>query len=297
MQRIIGLLCAMSLWSTMAHACDGCGPSIGSGMGLLTDYKSNFVRLGYWYTGFEAAPKVGYTLSDRFHQISLAARYSLGKKVRLVGELPFRSHWRHSALEPTAQQRTGLGDARLLGYYVLYHRALSFNNDLYWELGGGFRLPTGYYDPNLHQRNLPEQFNLGMGSMGYLLQTNAVITVQQLGIVTNLSYQLNGLTAQGYHFGDNWTAQWTVFRAIPIQTVKLVPNFGVQLEQVMPDRYANGRTVPQTGGVGCFAAVALHLKTTTWSAGITAAIPLIEYYNQGNTQAVGRLSCQFSYLF
>lgn len=283
-------------WSPWAQACDVCGSS-GVGIGLLTDYKSNFVRLSYSYTSFEAAPQVGYRVSDRFHQANLSVRYGIGENIRLFADLPVASNWRYSALETAPQQQTGLGDAQILGYYVPYNRSLSAQNRLYWEIGGGFQFPIGTYDPDIHDRNLPENFNVGRGSMGYLVQTNAILTLQKWGIVANLRYQHNGPTPKGYRFGDNWRAQGTLFYEIPVKTVRLVPNLGIGIEHLLGDRYANGKMVSGTDAVGCFLSAAFNVKTTNWVAGILVALPAFNYYGQGNIQATGRLSCQFSYLF
>lgn len=289
------LLVAMT-WSQLAQACDVCGSS-GVGIGLLTDYKSNFVRLSYFYTSFEATPQVGYRVSDRFHQANLSVRYGIGDKVRLFADLPVQSNWRYSALEKTPQQQTGLGDAQLLGYYVPYNRSLGAQSNLYWEIGGGFSFPTGAYDPDLHDRNLPENFNTGRGSMGYLAQTNAILTIRQWGVVANLRYQHNGPTSKGYRFGDTWMAQGTVFYEVPVKNIQLVPNLGVGLEQMLGDQYANGKEVLGTKATGCFLSAAFNVKTANWVAGVVAALPIYQHYGQGDIQLMGRLSCQFSYLF
>lgn len=280
----------------LLRACDVCGSS-SVGIGLLTDYKRNFVRLSYFYTSFEAAPHIGYRVSDRFHQANLSVRYGLGNRVRLFADLPVRSNWRYSALDNNPKQQTGLGDGRLLGYYVIHNRALSFQNNLYWEIGGGFSFPTGQYDPDIHDRNLPENFNVGTGAMGYLVQTNAIVTIQQLGIVTSLNYQHNGPTPVGYRFGDLMSAQWTLFHEVPIKKIKLIPNLGIGVEHIFRDHYTNGKAVFDTGATGCFLTAALNLKTDTWLAGISASLPWIDYYGQGNIRATGRLSAQVSYLF
>lgn len=296
MKQIMGWLFIMMIGSQTAQACDVCGCS-GIGIGLLTDYKRNFVRLSYAYTGFEAAPQVGYRVADRFHQANLSVRYGIGEKIRLFADVPLQSNWRYSALEKHPQQQTGLGDAQILGYYVPYNRSLSAQNKFYWEIGGGFSFPTGAYDPNIHDRNLPENFNVGKGSMGYLFQTNAILTIRQLGIVANLKYRHNGPTPKGYRFGDNWSAQGTLFYEVPVKTIQLIPNINVVLEHMFGDAYANGKSVHGTDAVGCFISAAFNVKTTSWVAGIVASLPIFNHYGEGDIQATGRLSCQFSYLF
>ena len=290
------LLIALLAWSTTARACDVCGAA-GMGIGLLTDYKRNFVRLGYFYNAFEAAPSIGYQVSDRFHQGTLSVRFGIGDRVRLVGDLPLRSNWRYSALEEAPQQQTGLGDARILGYYVPFNRSIGAQHRLYWEVGGGFSLPTGLHDPDIHDRNLPENFNTGMGSMGYVLQTNVILTRQQWGLVANLTYQLNGPTARGYRFGNLGSAQLTGFREIPVKKVQLVPNVGFSLEHIGVDHYANGRVVSGTGGIGGFLTAAFNIKTNTWLAGVSASLPVFDNYGGGEIDATLRLGGQVSYLF
>jgi hypothetical protein len=62
----------------------------------------------------------------------------------------------------------------------------------YLEVGGGVSLPTRKYNAdNEFDENLPENFNVGKGSLGYTLQMNAISSYDKYGILTNANYQLN----------------------------------------------------------------------------------------------------------
>ncbi|MBK7477877.1 MAG: transporter [Haliscomenobacter sp.] len=63
------------------------------------------------------------------------------------------------------QSLGGFGDTRLsLSYALLDQKPLGKKATLYVEAGLGVKAPTGAYDENLLNKNLPENFNTGLGA-------------------------------------------------------------------------------------------------------------------------------------
>ena len=281
------------------YACDACGCSAnGPGIGLLTDYRNNFIRLGYFSTHFVSSPEHGNQNTDYFRQLDLAARFSLDPKGRwrMDLHLPYGMNLRHTKSETISLE--GLADVRInVNYALLNNSAPGTWGALYLEAGIGTSIPLGSYDPDIRQRNLPENFNTGRGAMGYLFQANGVWTYQKSGLVINNNYQLNSSTDNGYQFGSSYHTQATVFHELRKGSLAFVPNTGVGFESVAPDTYANNNTVPETGARGLFFAAGLNVKSGNAFSGIAWAYPFRQTYSNGIIEAKGRLSCHVTFIF
>ena len=65
-------------------ACDACGCSImGNPAGLLTQYKKNYLSLGWNRSGFNTAPGVGEGSVDVFHSFDISFQYYLASRWRV----------------------------------------------------------------------------------------------------------------------------------------------------------------------------------------------------------------------
>jgi len=287
------------LCHTSSYACDACGCSASNmGIGLLTDFRSNFIRLGYFDTRFNSSTEHEYITSDRFVQYDLSLRYAFGKakRMRLMAHLPYGVNIRNSEEEQLSEK--GVSDFRLnLNYVVLNNILLGNKFNLYLEAGGGLSLPSGKFDEQIHDRNLPENFNLGKGAIGYIFQINTVFSINKFGMVFSNNYQLNGRTKSDYHYGNQLNTQLNFFREVQVTNFKLIPNVGLGFEDIAKDNYANGKEVAGTGGNGIFLSSAINFKTKKWLAGCAYTIPLKENYSEGEVTAKARLAFQVSYIF
>jgi len=286
-------------WSTSLTACDVCGSGGGNiGIGLLTDYRSNLVRFSYANTRFNSVPEHGNLVSDKFVQYSLAFRYSLGKtkRFRLALQCPFAVNTRN--VEGKSLIEKGLSDIKLTtSYVVLNNLPIGSKSNIYLETGAGFNLPTGKYDEQLHDKDLPENFNVGKGNLGYIFQMNSILSIQKFGFVFSNNFQLNTATKSGYRFGNQFNSQLTAFKEVAIKNVKWIPNVGLGFDNTTSDNYSNKKEVPGTGGNGFFLSTSFNFKTEQWLAGFTYALPLVEQYAQGEVHAKGRIIGQVSLLF
>ncbi|MEM1320086.1 MAG: hypothetical protein AAGG75_07490 [Bacteroidota bacterium] len=299
MKRSLLLITLSFLLLPLSQACDACGCSIGGGgIGLMPAYKSNFIGLGWQMARFSGATDFASRLHDDFQVLELSARYHLNARLKLLFFQPYRINTRHF-IEGSTRSIQGLSDPRIMASYTLFRDvALGEQSSLFFELGAGLKLPVGKYDPNIHANDLPENFNIGNGSLGYLLQSNLVITIQKAGIVLATNYQHNSKSRSDYQFGHQLNNQLILFWEQSLgENLQLIPNAGLQAEWIGTDHYANGMEVHGTGGKGLFANAGINLKNDTWLFGISYSQPLHSNYSNGEVSAEGRLSCQLSYLF
>ncbi|MEN0003567.1 MAG: hypothetical protein AAF798_05465, partial [Bacteroidota bacterium] len=194
---------------------------------------------------------------------------------------------------------SGIGDTRIIGTYNLFRQKdLGSGIQLFAELGAGVKLPVGEYNPDIHDANLPENFNLGNGSWGFILQPNLVFTKGAWGLLLNGSYQHFLPTRTDYQFGHQLNGQLSVFwEKSTAKGYRFTPNLGLQQEHIWADAFANDRTVSGTGGTGTFASLGINIRKGQVLGGVNYAIPIIQDYSQGEVEAQQRLAIQFSYLF
>ncbi len=280
-------------------ACDVCGSSASNiGIGLLTDYRGNFVRATYFNTQFNSNSEHEYLVSDVFTRYDLSIRYSLGKSGRIkpMLTLPYGRNIRDIEEEQIIE--SGLSDIRLTtNYAILNHLEIDDELFIYWEAGGGISLPTGKFDDDILDRDLPENFNLGRGSLAYIFQSNTVLTYQNIGLVISNAFQWNDKTKTNYRFGHQYNLQSSFFWELDLREFKLIPNLGVAMERISPDNFANGREVSGTGGKGVFLSSGLNLRTKRWLAGFSYSTPMTEEYSDGEVNSKGRIISSVTFIF
>lgn len=98
-----------------------------------------------------------------------------------------------------------------MSYALLDQKPLGKKATLYVEAGLGVKAPTGAYDENLSDKNLPENFNTGLGAWGGIIQTNIGINLKNSGVALSGNLQSNWIPEGKYQFGDQWSGQAYAF--------------------------------------------------------------------------------------
>lgn len=295
-RSILLAMFGMFAW-TSAFACNACGCSIsGNGVGLLQSYRNNFVGIGWQMAHFQSAPEHGSISKDHFQTIEWSLRYHFSPKFKVLVFQPYRINVRE--FEGQRTSLTGISDTRIIGSYTfLNNTKLAENTQVFFEMGIGAKLPTGKYNADIHEDDLPENFNIGNGSWGAIVQANLVLSHQEMGLALSGFYQHLSPSFSDYQFGHQLSTQALFFVEKNIKNLLLMPNAGLSVEQLTSDTYKNGNTVHGTGGKGYFATAGLTIQLEEWRLGLSYAHPFSQDYAQGEVLATDRLSCQFSYIF
>ncbi len=298
MKKIILIL--ILLWTIVcptAEACDACGISSNNiGAGLLTNYRSNFLGFSWQQSVFTNANSEDNELKDDFQVVTLSARYHFTDRWKINLRLPYKHNVR--TLNNSTTKIHGLSDISVLGNYTLINgKSLFKKSMLYLEIGGGLKIPNGKYNSTITDRELPENFNIGNGSLGFIGNTNLVITKNQGGVVWRNSYQHNLKSNSGYRFGSQVNSQLLFFIEKKIKKINVVPNMGISGEWTSADQFANGNSAHGTGGKGAYIAGGLQVKFKTWLIGSTYQLPFVQQYADGEVMSKGQLSCRLSFLF
>lgn len=295
------MFCITLVCSSTIRACDACGCSANSfGIGLMTDYRMNQIRLGYFDTRFSSAAGHGHhSTSDVFTRMNLSFRYAFKAipKLRFMGDISYGHNYRKEHGDENSIK--GLSDTRLVvNYTILNNLAQNMKTAFYLEAGGGLSLPTGQYNAYITaDDNLPENFNIGKGALAYIFQMNAVVSHDNYGLLFNQNYQLNSISKEGYHYGNQYSSQLTAFYEYSIGNFAIIPNAGCLFEYVASDKYSTGNRVPETGGRGLYFISAINFKTDKWLAGLSYSIPVDQHYSNGAVEAGGKSAVYFSFLF
>lgn len=224
---ILGCILTVHMGS---KACDACGCIVSNNsVGLLTDYRNNFVRTTYAHAGFESNPQHGHSFSqDNFGRIEsqISFRPGILENVRLSLNLPYGINNRFA--EGTTSGIQGLGDVRLVSIYTLFKKSEECDGLAFFiEAGGGASIPTGKHHNNLKNQNLPDNFNIGIGALGLILQSNAVISKHNSGLSISNSIQWNARNRNDYRFGLQYASQVIAYHQIEYKSLKIVPGLGV----------------------------------------------------------------------
>ena len=282
----------------LVTACDACGCSImGQPAGLLSEYRKSFLSLGWSRSGFTAAPGVGEGSVDMFHTIDLTFRYFITDRLSAGLYQPFRINTR--SVGHTQQTNSGLSDTRLNVNYTFFKQDDAGRPwEIYLDLGAGFIIPTGKYDPHLHDHDLPENFNPGNGSFGASILQTSSVSYKSAGLVLKNNWTQFAETSTGYRFGSQWSGNLLIFMDLPLDSMSsILPMAGIQVESVDSDVYANGINVHGTGGHGVFFTPGCQVKFKDWLCTFQYALPLSADYSGGEVKADNRISIQLTHLF
>ncbi len=292
------MLGGMLFWAASILACDVCGCSAnGYGAGLLSAYRYNTISLRWYHSPFEQILEQGIPTKDVFQRIDVNLRYHLSG--RWIGNLVLPFQWNYREGPDRSLSLEGLGDTRFtLAYVVLDNILVGEKGQLYWELGTGVKAPTGKFDNDLYQADLPENFNIGNGSWASLWQTSLLYNWGKLGWVNNLAYQLNGRTKEDYHFGNQLSVSSMVFARQSVSpTAELIPFAGVFYEEIAQDLFYADNAAHGTGGSGYYLTAGLNAKYQDLLLGGSVFVPFQQNYADGEMEAKTRLTIDLTYAF
>lgn len=292
------LFTALLFVALPTQACDVCGCSVsGYGAGLLSAYRYNTIGWRWYESPFKQNLDQGIATEDNFQLLDVSLRYHLGTRWILGVNQAYQ--WNHRQGPDRSLTLDGIGDTRLMASYVLLDNILvGTKGQLYWELGSGVKLPTGSFNDDLYQDDLPENFNIGNGSWAYLLQTSLVYNYSKMGWVLNGSYQANGRTKDDYHFGNQFSLSTLIFARQSIgEKAELIPFLGLFHEQISSDKFYQDNGAHGTGGEGTFWTMGLNAKYLDYLLGVSYFQAFQQSYAEGEMEAKPRFSLELTYSF
>lgn len=281
----------ISLALLAAHvtmACDVCGCSLGgSYFGILPQFNKNFVGLRWSQARFHAymnhqsdylKPE---TSNDTYQKLELWGRYYVNKRIQLFAFIPYSFNSMKGTEQVVSSQ--GLGDITLIGNYLLLNTGEDKNKKFKhtWMAGAGVKLPTG--DSNLEDKGVlvNPNFQLGTGSLDFLLSTVYTLRYQKAGLSVESGYKINTRNRNDYVFGNQFHASSQIFYWQNAGMFAFLPNAGVYFEQAAKHRDG---TILQanTGGSSVQLTAGLETYVKGFTVGFTYKHPVNQHYNSDN---------------
>ena len=218
-------------------ACDVCGCKLGGlYFGILPQFNTHFIGLRYSHATFKASMNYNSEYledefsTDTYQRIDLMGRVSITEKLQINFLVPYmRNNMDGSHQKVTSD---GLGDPMVLVYFNPFNTGNEIVKD--WKhallVGGGVKLPVGEYEKEDNGEIINRNFQLGSGSLDYVLSANYTLRYQDWGINLESSYKINTANSRDYEFGNQANISGYLFNYLQTPQVSFLPYGGVFVE-------------------------------------------------------------------
>jgi hypothetical protein len=297
---ILSVLCGASV-----QACDVCGCALGGGyMGLLPEFDRNFVGLRWSQAKFNAYMNhhseyfQNEYSHDTYNKVELWGRFKLGKRFQMFAFVPYSYNDMNGSVQKVTTH--GLGDISLLGNFRVLrtmNEEARFQHS--WMVAGGVKLPTGKYDLQDNGMLVNPNFQLGTGSVDFILNTSYQVTRGKIGAYFETGYKINTRNKEDYLFGNQFYLSTNVLYTIKAGEFTFLPNAGLFYEHA--DQHKDGEVIiTNTGGNALFLSSGVETYYKKISFGVNYKSPLAQNYNSdsiADIEARGRWMLNVTYSF
>lgn len=303
-KRFFLLLLVIFASANDSQSCDICGCGAGNYyFGMMPQFNKNFVGIRYRFSSFQS--HIGLSASglfetkERFQSTEIWARYYPHPKIQLLAFIPYS--FNSQTDNTTTRYLDGLNDIVIMGNYNIFRTPQDtivrvFKHNLL--IGGGVKLPTGkhtYTETDLSQVANPN-FQLGTGSVDFLLNLAYTIRHKRFGLNADLTCKINTKNNQDYKFGNRVTSNVSLFYIQKIKKFGVMPHVGIYMENSMED-IRQKDTVIDTGGYFVSNTSGLELYYNRFSIGVNYQIPLKQVLANGHIKGEQRGGAHISYVF
>ena len=282
---------------TNLFACNICGCGLGGyHYGILPQFQKNFVGLRYDYRSYTSHMDESHTFdtsNEFFQNIELWGRFYPSKRIQVFAFVPYKINYRDEGSETLRLK--GLGDIRISANFNLINTYDSSNtivkNTLL--LGAGIKLPTGRFTEIRDGLTVNQNFQLGTGSVDYVINLIHTIRYKKLGLNTEAAYSFNTTNKDEYKFGNTITGNMSVFYIYNKNFLTLMPHTGMSYE-CNKDNSQFGIPYEDTGGWATLYQAGVDTFFKNVSLGITYSHPGKQDLFNGSVHAHDRYSVRIS---
>lgn len=282
------------------YACDICGCSAGDYfIGVFPEFRKHFIGARYTFRSFKSvmADDPSQYSRDFYQTVEIWGGLNIGKKWQALVFLPYNINRQQS--DDGVSHSSGIGDISVILQYHLLDKTSpgaggkTVSQQLW--IGGGLKIPSGKFSPDPNDI-IPEAANqAGTGSVDYLANAMYAIRFGNWGISTTANYKINS-KADGYRFGDRFSASAFVYRSFRSGTTVISPNAGLLVQHLAANKL-DGEKVPDSGGRAVMVAGGLETTFDKVSVGLNAQLPLAQNFSNDQTKARVRGMLHLTYSF
>jgi hypothetical protein len=283
--------------AAMDFDCDACGCSASGGsMGFSSMLNSNFIGLRYFKQSYSSRDGIFANspwIDENFNTLQIWTKIPITEKIQVSALVPYHFHDR--ALSTGTESIQGIGDVSVMATYTIYQTqkdSAVFAHKL--QLGGGVKIPTGKFEEANNTGTVNQSFQLGTGSLDYLLLTEYVIKKKNLGLNLMMNYNIKTENSKYYHFGNQLNYGSTLFYLLDVNSVTIVPQVGLAGEKYDSNKQ-HGEKLPDTSGDILFGKFGFEAGKDKFSIGVNAMLPINQNLANGNIEANYRWSVNLNY--
>jgi hypothetical protein len=286
-------LCVFLLLSKTSAACDICGGGVSNMNPYLFPHLSKpYFGISYFRHLYHTRTEEGTMNQEAYNALLFTAQYGVGKHIQLSAALPYQFNQLYTARG--TRNISGLGDVSLFGSYKLWeHMTTTIRQTV--TLGAGIKLPAGKYTPVGKSDTEEQNFQLGTGSVDYLLNATYRIALPKWVFAATTAYKYNNQNSDGYRFGDVWTSGLTAVYRKEGENLSLLPYVTLSEEHFMRD--ADQHILQNhSGGDVLLGGLGLDINTRKVAFGVNYQAPVSHNIAQGDIAAGSRFSARFSFM-
>ncbi|AWG20090.1 hypothetical protein FFWV33_00425 [Flavobacterium faecale] len=281
----------------MEDDCDACGCSAAGGsMGFSSMLNNNFVGVRYFYQSYTSKDGIfdnSPWIDENFHTTQIWARIPITPKIQLTALVPYQDHTRN--LTSGVANISGLGDITLMATYTVLETmadSTSISNRI--QLGGGVKLPTGKFDAASNSGTINQGFQVGTGSLDYLLLAEHQLSWDKWGLNSMLNYNIKTENKKDYQFGNQFNYGSTLFYMMKTEKMTYVPQLGLAGE-VYKTNWQRGQVLPNTAGDIFFSKIGIEIGRDKFSLGANVMLPINQNLASGLMESNYRLGFNLNY--
>lgn len=305
MKKINMLVILLIAMLPKSMACDICGCGAGNNyIGILPGFNRSIFGVRYRYNSLLTHVGVGgsttyLTTMETYHTAEAWGAYNILPRLRLMAVLPYSFNAQLN--QGVTKTKNGLGDASATIYYNLLNTRKTIHSKLLVQslwLGGGIKLPTGTYNPldKSEAGKNTNLFQLGTGSVDFMLNAMYDVRLQDAGINLAAGYKINMANRYSYSYGNKLNANLQAYYKIKCKAVTIAPNAGLLLETGDKDT-DKGFSVDISGGNVLLATLGAEATFNKIAIGGNWQAPVAQNLANGIIKANNRVMVHVSFVW
>ena len=306
MKKMIIACVFLLMLTDNTFACDICGCGVGGNyIGIMPDFYKHIIGVRCRYNSLLTHIGAGgastyLTTTEKYTTTEIWGGWNIGRKFRIMATIPYS--FNSKTANNKTSSKNGLGDITFLGYYnLLNKRSMVFGSKLLTHslwLGGGVKIPTGKYNPTDKQSGTQNAnlFQLGTGSVDYLLNLMYDIRLQDAGLNISGGYKFNSTNKYHYSYGNKFSGSIQAYYKVKVKKdINFAPSIGIAYESSKQD-IENKFLVDLSGGAIFSGLVGLEIKYKKISVGGNWQIPVNQNLANGFVKANNRMMAHISFI-
>jgi len=275
------------------NACDICGCGVGNYNPYLFPHLSkSFISLSYMHRYYRTHSETGINGNEYYNSFLLTAQFSIGKKFQVMAMLPFQVN--QLVNDHETQNRAGAGDMSFLINYRLFDK-MSTGKRQTIMIGAGLKVPSGKYTTAKTEEIDDQNFQLGTGSLDYIVSASYRISLAKWAFSAATSYKYNTQNKDDFRFGDVLTSGATAVYRIDGNKISVAPYAQLISEIQMKDAAAHV-IQEHSGGHAFYTGAGIDVNTRKAAIGINYQLPVSQHMAEGQINVRPRISAHISFV-